>query len=113
MYQLKLFLHPYLGKSITFFAGPTLPQNCVDGSMVSSSNGREVILVGCQQNPEKIFRTKWTNGTTLEWVLMKQELKYPRSNAVAMLIPDTLLTHCNDSEIRGKKLTNKSKGRFM
>ena len=83
-------------------AGPTLPQSCTDGSMVSSSNGREAILVGCDENPEKIFKLRWSNGTTLEWDLMKQKLKYPRSNAVAMLIPDGLLTHCNDTEIRGK-----------
>ena len=62
--------------------------------MVSSSNGQEAILVGCEENPEKIYKLRWsTNGTTLEWVLMKQKLKYPRSNAVAMLISDAL-THC-------------------
>ena len=70
--------------------------------MVSSSNGKEAILVGCNENPEKIFKLKWSsNETTLEWVLMKQKLKYPRSNAVAMLIPDTVSTHCNDTGIRG------------
>ena len=73
--------------------GPTLPQNCIDGSMVSSANGQEAILVGCDENPEKIYKLRWSNATTLEWVLMKQKLKYPRSNAVAMLIPDAL-THC-------------------
>ena len=67
--------------------------------MVSSSNGREAILVGCEENPEKIYKLRWSNGTTLEWVLMKQKLKYPRSNVVAMLIPDAL-THC-----KGNKLT--------
>ena len=62
--------------------------------MVSSSNGQEAILVGCEENPEKIYKLRWsTNGTTLEWVLMKQLLHYPRSNTVAMLISDAL-THC-------------------
>ena len=56
--------------------------------MVSSSNSREAFLVGCAENPEKIYKLRWNNGETLEWVLMKQKLKYPRSNAVAMLIPD-------------------------
>ena len=73
--------------------GPALPQDCIDGSMVSSSNGREAILLGCAENPEKIYKLRWRNATTLEWVLMWQKLKYPRSNAVAMLIPDAL-THC-------------------
>ena len=61
--------------------------------MVSSSNGREAILVGCAENPERIYRLRWSSTTSLEWVLMEQKLKYPRSNAVALLIPDTL-THC-------------------
>ena len=61
--------------------------------MVSSSNGKEAILVGCEENPEKIYKLRWSIQANLEWVLMKQELKYPRSNAVAMLISDAL-THC-------------------
>ena len=75
--------------------GPVLPQNCIDGSMVSSSNGQEAILVGCAENPERLYKLRWSNETSLEWVLMKQMLKYPRSNAVAMLIPDAL-TQCNN-----------------
>ena len=73
-----------------------MPQKCIDGSMVSSSNGQEAFLVGCKENPERIYKLRWSNdGTTLEWVLMGQTLKYPRSNAVAMLIPD-VLTLCNN-----------------
>ena len=75
--------------------GPVLPQNCIDGSMVSSSNGQEAILVGCAENPERLYKLRWSNETSLEWVLMKQMLKYPRSNAVAMLIPNAL-TQCNN-----------------
>ena len=63
--------------------------------MVSSSNGQGAILVGCEENPEKIYKLIWNDGISLEWVLMKQKLKYPRSNAVAMLIPD-VLTLCNN-----------------
>ena len=90
----NIFYQYYLMNfSYHFFKGPTLPQNCIDGSMVSSSNGREAILVGCKENPEKIYKLQWNDKATLEWVLMKQKLKFPRSNAVAMLIPD-VLTHC-------------------
>ena len=78
-----------------FPKGPALPQNCIDGSMVSSSNGQEAILVGCAENSEKIYKLRWSSNGTLEWVLMKQKLKYPRTNAVAMLIPDSL-TQCNN-----------------
>ena len=78
---------------MTIITGPKLPQHCIDGSMVSSSNGKEAILVGCKENPEKIYRLRWSNETILEWILMRQKLKYPRSNGVVMLIPDTL-TYC-------------------
>ena len=61
--------------------------------MVTSSNVQEAILVGCDPNPEKIYKLRWSNGITLEWELMKQKLQYPRSNVVAMFIPDAL-THC-------------------
>ena len=75
-------------------AGPTLPHDCIDGSINQSLlNGQEAILVGCKESPEKIYKLKWNNIATLEWVLLKQKLKYPRSNAVAMFIPD-ILTHC-------------------
>ena len=76
-----------------FITGPKLPQHCIDGSMVSSLNGKEAILVGCKENPEKIYRLRWSNENILEWILMRQKLKYPRSNGVAMLIPDAL-TYC-------------------
>ena len=61
--------------------------------MVSSSNGQEAFLVGCKENPEKIYKLRWSNEKTLEWVLMRQKLRYPRSNVVAMFIPDEL-TYC-------------------
>ena len=67
--------------------------------MVTSSNGKEAILVGCTENPEKIYKLRWNNETTMEWVLMRQKLKYPRTNAVAMLIPNAL-TQCNNFHSR-------------
>ena len=84
-------------------AGPELPQNCIDGSLVSSSNGQEAFLVGCAENPEKIYTLRWSSTLSLEWVLMTQKLKYPRSNTVAMLIPNALLTNCKIKT--GKTLT--------
>ena len=81
-----------------------MPHDCIDGSINQSLlNGQEAILVGCKESPEKIYKLKWNNKATLEWVLMKQKLKYPRSNVVAMLIPDAL-TRCN-SKIKGNNLT--------
>ena len=66
--------------------------------MVRSSNGREAILVGCEINPEKIFKLRWNNEFSLEWVLMKQELKYPKTGTIAMLIPDEL-TNCRNNSV--------------
>ena len=63
--------------------------------MVTSSNGKEAILVGCTENSEKMYKLRWSNENTMEWVLMKQKLKYPRTNAVAMLIPNAL-TQCHN-----------------
>ena len=83
--------------------------------MVSSSNGQEAILVGCRENPEKIYKLKWSIQANLEWVLMKQKLKYPRSNAVAMLISDAL-THCKGKNLNCRiveSILNTSKLKYL
>ena len=66
--------------------------------MVRSSNGREAILVGCEVSPEKIFKLKWKNESSLEWVLMNQKLKYPKTGSIAMLIPDEM-TNCRNNSV--------------
>ena len=74
-----------------------MPGNCSfsgPSSMVTAPNGDGVLLVGCNENNEKIYKMSWsTNGEFLEWTTMKQTLKYPRELLVAMLIPDEL-TNC-------------------
>ena len=74
-----------------------MPGNCSfsgPSSMVTAPNGDGVLLVGCNENKEKIYKMSWsTNGEFLEWATMKQTLKYPRELLVAMLIPDEL-TNC-------------------
>ena len=37
------------------------------------------------------------NEFSLEWVLMKQELKYPKTVTIAMLIPNELTNCVNNS----------------
>ena len=98
--KISLFTQPNSLKKdhLSSVIGPKLPHACIDGSMVSSSNGQESFLVGCEENSEKIYKLRWShdlwsNVTTLEWLLMKQKLKYPKHQAVAMLIPDEL-TQC-------------------
>ena len=66
--------------------------------MVTLPSNNQTILVGCSETLDgigssgtvKIFKLTW-QGEHLQWVLLQQELKFPRYSAVAMLIPGT---HC-------------------
>ena len=66
----------------------TLPNGNVDGT--------EAVLIGCNDGNknglEKIFKITW-QGDHLVWETLTQQLKYPRNQAIAMNIPETL-THC-------------------
>ena len=77
-------------------AGPRLPQGCIGGSMATLPNSNEAVLIGCNDGNknglEKIFKITW-QGDDLEWETLSQELKYPRNQAIAMIIPDSL-TEC-------------------
>ena len=74
--------------------GPEIPTQCVDGSIVTSPNGQGAIMLGCYRNPEQIYEMKWNyNGASLQWSVMKQTLKYPKYETVAMLIPEEF-TNC-------------------
>ena len=63
--------------------------------MVTLPIGNEAVLVGCEggNSIDKIFKIIW-EGEQLKWVTLPQKLKYPRTSAVAMLIPDSM-TNCN------------------
>ena len=77
--------------------GPELPSTCHDGSMVSSPYGDGVILVGCSEHSNAIYRLIASNNNgiemSLEWRTMPITLQYPRDSTVAILIPDEL-TNC-------------------
>ena len=67
--------------------------------MVKSPDGKNAILIGCYECEgcdvpisDKIFELKEI-GENLVWEEMKQKIQHPRTNAVAMLIPDEL-TNC-------------------
>ena len=74
-------------------AGQWLPQVCVGGAMTTLPSGNEAVLIGCNDGNknglEKIFKVSW-QGDELEWETLDQELKYPRNQAIAMIIPDSL-----------------------
>ena len=51
-------------------------------------------MLGCSRNPEQLYEMKWDfDGASLQWSVMKQTLKYPKYETVAMLIPEEL-TSC-------------------
>ena len=61
---------------------------------MTSPNGQGTIMLGCYRNPEQIYEMKWNhNGASLQWSVMKQTLKYPKYETVAMLIPEEF-TNC-------------------
>ena len=74
-----------------------MPQKCAYGSLVTLPNDNEAVLVGCEDEnldfTEKIYKLTW-QGEHLNWVTMAQELKYPRYDAVAMLVQNEI-TNCN------------------
>ena len=62
--------------------------------MVTSPNGQGAIMLGCSRNPEQLYEMKWDfDGASLQWSVMKQNLKYPKYETVAMLIPEEF-TNC-------------------
>ena len=62
-----------------YFSGPDLPDGCNEGSMVTSPTGDGVILLGCWQNPDAIYKMAPDSNGAFVWTKMKQKLKYPRT----------------------------------
>ena len=60
--------------------------------MITSPNGQGVVLLGCESDPKSLYELTKINGGELIWRKMVQELKYPRSYTLAMLVPDDLVT---------------------
>ena len=78
-------------------AGPRLPQGCIGGAMATLPNSNEAVLIGCNDGNrnglEKIFKIFWQDDD-LVWEILPQELKYPRTEAIAMFVPDSPHTEC-------------------
>ena len=60
-------------------SGPDLPDACYDGSMVTSPTGDGVILLGCYENQETIYKMAPDSNGTFVWTKMRQKMKYPRT----------------------------------
>ena len=63
---------------------------CTSSSIVTAPDGKGVILLGCEENPEVLYKM----DENLTWTKMIQKLNYPRTSLISMLIPDEL-TVCN------------------
>ena len=74
-----------------WLVGPKLLEPCSGSSMITSPSGEGVILLGCREHKEAFYELNNSNGI-LSWRKMKQQLKYPRSDTVAMLVPDELVS---------------------
>ena len=62
-----------------YFSGPDLPDECTWGSMVTSPTGDGVILLGCYENRDAIYKMAPDSNGAFVWTKMKQKLKYPRT----------------------------------
>ena len=66
--------------------------------MVTLPHGTEVVYVGCNEGDDTtadIFKLTW-QGKHLQWVMLLQKLKYPRKDAIAMFVPDSI-TNCHST----------------
>ena len=69
-------------------------------------NGQEAILLGCQHNQERLYKVYWNKGN-LEWTIMTQTMKYPRTDwPIAMFIPDEINTCKLGKYVFGKHIKN-------
>ena len=60
--------------------------------MVTLDNGKSVILLGCYEDRESIYKMKAsTPNGPLIWEKLPQRLQFPRTETVAMLVPDSLV----------------------
>ena len=69
-------------------------------------NGQEAILLGCQNNQERLYKVYWNKGN-LVWTIMTQTMKYPRTDwPIAMFIPDEINTCKLGKYVFGKHIKN-------
>ena len=89
-----IFSFHYQSTSVIVPLGPDLPEPCSYSSIVTyeDSQGQKVLVTGCDENPEKIYELSGMSDH-LEWRTLTNNFQHPRSNTVAMVIPDEF-THC-------------------
>ena len=67
--------------------GPSLPFALHGSAMVTSSNGKGVIMIGggYDRTENSLYEL---HGEYMSWVLLKKRLQYGRTNHVALSVPD-------------------------
>ena len=55
--------------------------------MNKPNDGQIILVMGCIENPEKIYELSIGDQDQLEWKTLHKELKHSRSNLVAMIVP--------------------------
>ena len=60
--------------------------------MVTSPTGDGVILLGCEQNRDAIYKMAPDSNGAFVWTKMKQKLKHPRERPIVAPIDDNQVT---------------------
>ena len=79
-------------------SGPTLPTSVLEGTGITTSDGKSFLLLGGK--PSEFYIADDLNTIykldclqrQCDWTLMEQKLRIPRVNPVAIPIPDNLVS---------------------
>ena len=79
-------------------SGPNLPSQLWDSAIIPSPNGKGVVLLGGIKNvgnglhvrSDELLELTGESIDSLTWIKLEQKLEYPRSQHIALPVPDTL-----------------------
>ena len=79
-------------------SGPNLPSQLWDSAIIPSPNGKGVVLLGGIKNvgnglhvrSDELLELTGESIDSLTWIKLEQKLAYPRSQHIALPVPDTL-----------------------
>ena len=79
-------------------SGPNLPSQLWDSAIIPSPNGRGVVLIGGIKNvgnglhvrSDELLELTGESIDSLTWIKLEQKLIFPRSEHIALPVPDTL-----------------------
>ena len=63
--------------------------------MITSPDGKGVIVLGCLQNPEAIYKMTSDIFGDLQWTKLQQTLKYPRFDRPVISYINESLVSCH------------------